>query len=96
MKKHSVAALLLTLAFAALPATLAPAAHADVCGDVGGPNVNVNGCLPPGAVQEGAAALGGIAVADAWDEARQRVEGRPPCYTPQGVPYYTLGDAPCL
>jgi hypothetical protein len=21
--------------------------------------------------------------------------GRPPCYTPQGVPYYTPGDAPC-
>jgi len=36
-----------------------------------------------------------VAAADEVDEARQRAEGLPPCYTREGVPYYTPGDAPC-
>ena len=46
-------------------------------------------------MQEGAAIAGSVVVADAVDEARQRAQGRPPCYTREGVPYYTPGDAPC-
>ena len=40
---------------------------------------------------------GGMAACGApiHDEARQRWEGRPPCFTPAGVPYYTPGDMPC-
>ena len=92
MRKHTTA-LLAALAMTLLPMAVAPAAHADVCGDVGGPYANVNGCLPaPG---EGAAIVGSVVAADAWDEARQRWEGRPPCFTPAGVPYYTPGDLPC-
>ena len=94
MGKYSVA-----LATAVVAATLqmgmAPAAQADICGDAGGPYVNAGGCLPPGALQEGAAIAGSFVVADALDEARQRAQGRPPCYTREGVPYYTPGDAPC-
>lgn len=93
MKKQ---VLLAALVLGALPIVGSPSAQAEVCGEAGGPNVNVNGCLPPGAVAEGASILGSIAVADAVDEWRQRAAGRPPCFTPQGVPYYTPGDAPCL
>lgn len=94
MKKLS-AALLLSMAVAALPVVQTPMAYADVCGNVNGPVGNVNGCLPPGAVGEGAGILGSIAVADGVDEWRQRAEGRPPCYTRAGVPYYTPGNEPC-
>lgn len=80
---------------ASLPLTVAPSASAEVCGSAGGPNVNVSGCLPPGTVAEGASVLGSIAVADAVDEWHQRLRGQPPCFTPQGVPYYTPGDMPC-
>lgn len=91
MTKHA-SFLLAALAATALPLAVLPTAHADICG----PDVNANGCLPPGAVQEGAGILGSIAVADAADDWRQRMEGRPPCRTPEGVPYYTPGDSPCL
>ena len=93
--RKPTAALLGALVLAGTPVVAAPSAQADVCGTAGGPNVNVNGCLPPGTVGEGVEILGSIAVADAVDEWRQRASGRPPCYTPQGVPYYTPGDAPC-
>ena len=29
------------------------------------------------------------------DAVAQAASGRPPCYTPAGVPYYTPGDSPC-
>ena len=90
MKKRTTV-LLTGLAMTLLPMAAAPSAQA-VCGEVGGPYVNANGCLLPG---EGAAIAGSIVAADAWDEARQRWEGRPPCFTPAGVPYYTPGDMPC-
>lgn len=93
MKKTS-AVLLGALLLASLPIVASPAS-AEVCGSVGGPNVNVDGCLPPGAVGEGATILGSVAVADAVDEWHQRLRGQPPCFTPQGVPYYTPGDMPC-
>ena len=90
MRKHSTA-LLAALTMTLLPMAGAPSAHAEVCGEVGGPYANVNGCVPG----ECAAIVGSVVAADAWDEARQRWEGRPPCFTPAGVPYYTPGDMPC-
>ena len=95
VKKHR-AILLAALAAAALPMAVSPAAGAEVCGSATGPDVSANACVPPGAVQEGVGILGSIAVADAVDEWHQRIAGRPPCYTPEGVPYYTPGDSPCL
>ena len=92
------ATLLAALALTALPVAVSPTAGADVCGSATGPayDVSADGCLPPGAVAEGAGVLGSIAVADALDDWHQRMAGRPPCFTPQGVPYYTPGDSPCL
>lgn len=89
MKKFS-AAMVAALAMGAAPLFIAPAAQADVCGDVGGRHVSVGGCTDvAGDVATGAA------VAGADDAAAQAAAGQPPCYTPEGEPYYTPGDAPC-
>jgi hypothetical protein len=84
VKRLSVT-LLATAAAAALQMSIAPAADADICADEG--YSYIHPALCPGA---------SIAAADALDEAQQRAEGRPPCYTRDGVPYYTPGDAPCV
>jgi hypothetical protein len=76
--------LLATVAAAALQISIAPAAHADNCADEGY-SYRYPALCP----------VANIAVADELDEARQRAEGLPPCYTREGVPYYTPGDAPC-
>lgn len=83
VKKLSVT-LLATAAVAALQISIAPAARADICADEG--YSYTHPALCPGA---------SIVAADELDEAQQRAEGRPPCYTREGVPYYTPGDAPC-
>lgn len=78
-------ALLATVTAAALQMAVAPAANANICPAAeNGASVNLADCP-----------IGSIAAADALDEARQRWQGRPPCYTREGVPYYTPGDAPC-
>lgn len=84
------AALLSAMALVAVPVAGAPGAQADVCGDVGGRHVDVGGCTNVA----GDIAVGG-AVASADDAAAQAAAGQPPCYTPQGVPYYTPGSDPC-
>ena len=81
----------------AASATGAGAAHADVCGYAGGPYIGVNYCTEIGHdVQIGADVVGAAVVADTADAAAQAAAGRPPCYTRDGVPYYTPGDAPCF
>lgn len=82
VKKLSLA-LLAAAAAAALQISIAPAAHAN-CIDEGFAFTHPDLCP-----------VASIAAADAVDEARQRAEGRPPCYTPEGVAYYTPFDAPC-
>ena len=88
MKKRTTV-LLTGLAMTLLPMAAAPSAQA-VCGEVGGPYVNANGCLMPagrrhrgqhrggGRLGRGAAALGGPAAV----------------LHPAGVPYYTPGICP--
>jgi hypothetical protein len=88
--KRLAAALLTGLGMALAPVAIAPAAHADVCGDVGGRHVDVGGCTN---IAGDAAA--GAAVAGADDAAAQAAAGQPPCYTPAGVPYYTPDGDPC-
>lgn len=88
--KKLAAALLSAMAMAAVPVAVAPGAQADVCGDVGGRHVNVGGCTNVA----GDVAVGGV-VASEDDAAAQAASGQPPCYTPQGVPYYTPGSDPC-
>ncbi|WP_167100854.1 hypothetical protein [Mycobacterium sp. DL592] len=87
------AALLAAAIIGASPLVVTPAAHADVCGDVGGRHVSVGGCTNVAGDVAAGAVVAGAATAD--DAAAQAAAGQPPCYTPQGVPYYTPGDAPC-
>lgn len=91
--KMFCAAILLALGSAVAPAP----AHADVCGSIGGPRLDINGCTEIGRdVEIGADVVGAAVVADAADAAAQAAAGRPPCYTRDGVPYYTPGDDPCF
>lgn len=87
------AALLAAVVMGAPLVMVAPAAQADVCGDVGGRHVSVGGCTDVAGDVAAGAVVAGAATAD--DAAAQAAAGQPPCYTPQGVPYYTPGDAPC-
>lgn len=83
MVKVMVAGALLAAAAVLSPT---PAAHADVCADAGGRHVSVGGCADPASR---------VAVAGDDDAAAQAVSGRPPCYTAEGVPYYTPDGDPC-
>jgi len=86
MKK--LAAMLLTsAAMGALPFAVAPAAQADICAGAGGRHVAVGGCTNvAGDVARGVA----IASSDT-----PYVWGEVPCYTVEGVPYYTPPGDPC-
>ncbi len=85
------AGLATVVALAAIATTQTPAvSRADVCADAGGRHVDVGGCTDVA----GRAATG-VAVAGDDEAAAQAAAGRPPCYGPTGVPYYTPGDAPC-
>lgn len=79
--KKLVAALLTAGATIVMPLAIAPASHAEVCGDVGGRHVDVGGCTH--VVGDVAA---GVALANDDDWAVQEATGQPPCYTPSGVP----------
>jgi hypothetical protein len=86
-------------ALAAAPAAIAtiqtPAvSHAEVCADAGGRHVDVGGCSHI-AGDAAAAGVAGAAIAGDDEAAAQAAAGRPPCIGPNGVPYYTPGDAPC-
>lgn len=85
------------IALAAAPVVVTPVASADVCGDVGGRHVSVGGCTPgiAGDAIAGAAVVGAADAAFAETPEAQAMRGAPPCYTPEGVPYWTPGDAPC-
>lgn len=87
---RQLAALLSAVAMVVMPVAIAPGAQADVCGDVGGRHVSVGGCTN---VAGDAVVAGAVATDD--DAAAQAAAGQPPCYTPEGVPYYTPGSDPC-
>ena len=95
--KKLTAGLFTALAMVTAPMAIAPAAHADVCGDVGGRHVSVGGCTPgvAGDAAVDAATDAAVAGAAGGSVAEQAVTGQPPCYTPEGVPYYTPGADPC-
>lgn len=92
MMKCATAALLF-LAASTAPVIVSPAAPADVCGNVGGRHVSAGGCTDIARDATVGAAVAGAAAPE--DAAAQAAAGRPPCYTPAGVPYYTPGDLPC-
>jgi hypothetical protein len=96
MTKKLAAAFLTAMAMSVVPVAVAPAAQADVCGDVGGRHVDVGGCTNIAGDAVAGAAVAGVAMAVPEDAAAQAASGQPPCYTADGVPYYTPGSDPCV
>ncbi len=107
MTKKFAASLLAAAAAAAVPFVIAPAAQADICGEVGGRHVSVGGCTPGIAGAAVDAAVAGAAVAGVADWQRYgfaqdypfslvpAFPGEAPCISPSGLPYYTPGAMPC-
>ena len=91
--KECVGTLLAATGLALAPVTFAPVAQADICAGAHGRFVGVEGCGAPIAhIATGAAIAGGVAVESA---AVPYVPGEIPCYTVEGVPYYTPPGNPC-
>ncbi len=85
--KKLAAALLTATAAAVAPIAIAPVAQADICAGAHGRHVGVGGCTNiVGDVATGAA------IASA---AVPYVPGEVPCYTVEGVPYFTPPGDPC-
>ena len=85
--KKLAAVLFATTAIASVPFVVAPAAQADVCAGASGRHVAVGGCTNvAGDVARG------VAIASAPDP---DIPGEIPCYTVEGVPYYTPPGDPC-
>ena len=86
MKK--LAAVLLTAMGAAVaPLVIAPVAEADICAGAAGRHFAAGGCTN---------IAGDVAVGTAIAAAHvPYVPGEVPCYTVEGVPYYTPPGQPC-
>jgi len=84
--KRLAAVLFAAMAMAVTPVAIAPAAEADVCAAAGGRHFAAGGCTNIA----GDAAAVAIASSHA-----PYVPGEIPCYTVQGVPYYTPPGQPC-
>ncbi len=85
MKK--LAAVLMTAAAAAVvPVAIAPVAQADVCAGAHGRHVGVGGCTN---------IAGDVAAVAIVSQHVPYVPGEIPCYTVEGVPYYTPPGDPC-
>jgi hypothetical protein len=85
--KKLAAALFTMTAVALAPVAVAPVANADICAGARGRHVGVGGCT--NVVGDVAT---GVAIAAATDP---YVPGEIPCYTVEGVPYYTPPGDPC-
>jgi hypothetical protein len=85
--KKLAAALMTAAAMAVVPVAIAPAAQADICAGANGRDFAVGGCTPGLA---GDAIAGAVVASDHayWP-------GETPCYTTEGVPYYTPDGDPC-
>ncbi|WP_074133106.1 hypothetical protein [Mycolicibacterium houstonense] len=91
MHKHTpailVAAVIAGATLVGAPLAIAPSAGADVCAGAGGRHFSAGGCTNiAGDVAAGAA----IAAAHV-----PYVPGEVPCYTVEGVPYFTPPGDPC-
>jgi hypothetical protein len=85
--KKLAAALFTMTAVALAPVAVAPVANADICAGARGRHVGVGGCT--NVVGDVAT---GVAIAAATDP---YIPGEIPCYTVEGVPYYTPPGDPC-
>ena len=86
--KKLAASLVTAMALAVAPLAIAPVAQADICAGAHGRHVGVGGCTDVA----GDVAVG-VAAAD--EASAQAAAGQPPCYTVEGVPYYTPDGDPC-
>ena len=84
--KKLAAALFSITAVAALPFAVAPAAQADICAGAHGRHVGVGGCTN---------VAGDVAAAAIVSSHVPYVYGEVPCYTVEGVPYFTPPGQPC-
>ena len=85
--KNLAAALLTGMAMAVVPLAIAPVAHADVCAGAHGRHFAAGGCTN---------IAGDVAVGSAIAAAHvPYVPGEVPCYTIEGVPYFTPPGDPC-
>ena len=85
--KKIITTLLAATALTLAPLAVAPAASADVCGDAGGRHFSVGGCT-----NIAGDAIAGAAIASSHIP---YVAGEIPCYTVEGVPYFTPPGDPC-
>ena len=85
--KKLAAALMTAMTMTAVTVAIAPAAQADICAGANGRHFGVGGCTPGLA---GDAITGAIVASD-----HPYAPGDVPCYTTEGVPYYTPPGAPC-
>lgn len=85
--RKPAAVILAAIAMAVAPVTVAPVAHADICAGAHGRHFAVGGCNPgiAGDVIAGAIVSASVPY---W-------MGEQPCYTVEGVPYYTPDGDPC-
>lgn len=83
MKKVAAALLTAAAAAAIAPLTVGAVANADVCAGANGRHFSAGGCTN---------VAGDVAIASA---ATPYVPGEVPCYTAEGVPYYTPPGDPC-
>lgn len=83
---------LFAVALSAAALSLAGPAQADI---TVGPDVVVGPDVQVGPGITDPQTVGAVPIADALDASAQAAAGRPPCFTPEGVPYYTPGEAPC-
>lgn len=85
--KKLTAALLTAMAAAVAPVALAPVAGAEICAGADGRHFAAGGCTN---------IAGDVAVGTAIAAAHvPYVPGEVPCYTVEGVPYYTPPGDPC-
>src|SRR5215218_9793860 len=75
------------MAMAVVPLAVAPAANAEICGGAAGRHVAMGGCT-----NIAGDVITGVAIAHAYNP---YIPGEIPCYTVEGVPYYTPPGQPC-
>jgi hypothetical protein len=85
--KKAIGTIVAASAMAIAPVAIAPMAHSDICAGADGRHFAAGGCTDvAGRVANGAAIAS--AVTPYWP-------GEVPCYTVEGVPYYTPDGDPC-
>lgn len=85
MKKLAIV-LVSAAGMAVAPVVIAPAAQADVCAAAGGRHFSVGGCTN---------IAGDVAAVAIAAQHVPYYPGEPPCYTAEGVAYWTPQGQPC-